>query len=41
MLFGWFNDALVKITYVLVTPTVIVVGTLLRPTAPVASRVPR
>jgi hypothetical protein len=39
MLFGWFNDVLVLITYLLVIPTVIAVDALLRPTAPVASRV--
>ena len=39
MLFGWFNDVLVLITYLLVIPTVIAVDALLRPTAPVVSRV--
>lgn len=39
MVFGWFNDVLVMITYLLVVPTVIAVGALLRPTAPVISRV--
>ena len=37
MVFGWFNDVLVMITYLLAIPTVIAVGALLRPTAPVAS----
>ncbi len=39
LVFGRFNDVLVMITYLLAIPTVIAVGAVLRPTAPVASRV--
>jgi hypothetical protein len=37
LVFGWINDVLVMVSYLLVIPSVIAVGALLRPTAPVAS----
>jgi hypothetical protein len=37
LVFGWINDVLVMVSYALAVPSVIAVGALLRPTAPVAS----
>jgi hypothetical protein len=38
LVYGWINDVLVMVSYLLAIPAVIAVGVLLRPTFPVASR---